>query len=278
MKDSNRCDLHIHSVFSDSDAGIEDIFREAKDKNLSCISITDHDTLEGLLLARKFSKVYGVELVEGLEMSTQYKGSEIHILGYFIDCNNEEFQKELVQIRCLRRERIFLMAEKLNSLGIKVDNQKLIRKINDAIPTRLHLALYLLDQGRVNSLSEAFRKYLAPGKPAYVARFKFNAQEAIKLIKDSSGMPVLAHPHLIANQIWVEELIKLGIDGLEATYPGMPQAKRSLYRNLANKYNLIETGGSDAHGSYKKFTEIGAVTIEYNQIEKMKECLKIPAT
>ena len=254
----NRCDLHIHSNFSDSDTEVREIFNQAKTKGLSCISITDHDTTSALATAGLESKIHGIELVEGIEFSAQHKDSEIHVLGYFIDYKNERLQKSLADIRKLRKERILLMAKKLNSLNISVDTDELFIQINNAMPTRLHLALYLVKNKKVNSLREAFRKYLSPGRPAYQSRFRHSMKDTISLIKGSGGLVFLAHPHIIPNQSWIEDFISLGINGLELIYPGMSKAKSAFYKNIASKYGLLKSGGSDSHGSYKEFTAVGA--------------------
>lgn len=270
----NGCDLHIHSNFSDSDADIESIFRQAKQKKLSCIAVTDHDTLDGVSLARVYGKKYGIELIEGLELSAEHKGAEVHILAYFVDSENPELKTELSRIRELRKERLVWMAEKLNLLGLNVDIEKLLLGIKGSIPTRLHLALYLLENGRVKTLRQAFQKYLSPGRPAYRARFKYSVEEAIKIIRKFGGLSFIAHPHMIPDQSWIEEFIALGVDGLETVYPTMSSAKRLRYQNTAVKFRRLQSGGSDAHGSYKEFIEVGEVTIPYSWVENMKKYLE----
>jgi len=269
-----RCDLHIHSNFSDSDADLETIFKQAKEKGLACIAVTDHDTLDGMDSARTYSESYDIELIEGLELSAEHKGAEVHILAYFVDSENEKLKSELFQIKELRRERLLWMGEKLNSLGVKVDIEELFSKIKGAIPTRLHLALYLLEKGKVKNLRQAFQKYLSPGQPAYRARFKYSVEEAIQLIRKFGGLSFIAHPHVIPDQSWVEEFISLGVDGLETVYPTMSFAKSSLYKNMAIKFQRLQSGGSDAHGSYKEFVGVGQVSIPYAWVEDMKSRLE----
>jgi len=268
-----RCDLHIHSNFSDSDAEIETIFKQAKEKGLACIAITDHDTLDGISSARIYSKSYDIELIEGLELSAEHEGIEIHVLAYFIDSDNQELKAELAQVKELRRERLLWMGEKLNSLGLGVDTEELFLKLKGAVPTRLHLALYLLEKGKVKTLRQAFEKYLSPGRPAYRGRFKYSVEKAIQLIRKFGGLSFIAHPHIISDQSWVEEFISLGVDGLETVYPTMSFAKSSLYKNMAIKFQRLQSGGSDAHGSYKKFVKVGEVSIAYTWVEDMKRRL-----
>jgi hypothetical protein len=270
---SGKCDLHIHSIFSDSDTDIEEIFKIAKAKGISALAISDHDTVDGLAKAQQCSEISGVELIEAIEISAQNKDCEVHILGYFINPHNKILKESLANIKELRKERLLSMADKLISLGIDIDKEEVISQLKGAIPTRLHLGLYLVKKGKVSSLWEAFKKYLSFGRPAYVSRFKYSVKEAISLIKEAGGLSFLAHPHFLPSPSWIEEFISFGIDGLEVVYPYLSKAKSSLYKNLADKYSLLKSGGSDAHGSYKEFTEIGGVTIPYRWVEEMKNSL-----
>ncbi|MFA5007601.1 MAG: PHP domain-containing protein [Candidatus Omnitrophota bacterium] len=266
-----KCDLHIHSAFSDSDATIEEIFKAAKSKGVSAIAITDHDTVNGLYEAKKASKAFGVELVEGIELSAQKDDVEVHILGYFIDSQSEELKKELSDIYILRKERLVKMVDKLKTLGLKLDSEEVFAKTKNAIPTRLHLAIYLIKKGYVKSVGQAFEKYLSPGKPGYIARFKYSVEEAIKLIKNYGGLAFLAHPNAIPDQSWIEEFVSVGIEGIEVIYPRFSNAKILMYKEMADKLNILKSGGSDAHGSYRDFTKIGDVTIPYEWLTAMKE-------
>jgi 3',5'-nucleoside bisphosphate phosphatase len=263
-------DLHIHSIFSDSDAEISGIFREARQKQLRCLAITDHDTIGGLASARACGRESGIEVINAIELSAQHDDIQVHVLGYFIDPANKSLLKELGHIKELRTQRLLWMAEKLASLGLNVDSEELFAGIGSTVPTRLHLAMYLVKKNIVRSLREAFKKYLSPGKPAYRSRFKHSVKEAVDIIKKAGGLSVLAHPHIIAQQSLIEEFIDYGLDGLEVVYPTMPSVKSSLYRDLAAKYNLVKTGGSDAHGTYKEYTCVGNVGIEYAWVEEMK--------
>lgn len=266
-----KCDLHIHSAHSDSDTTIEDIFKAAKEKELSCIAITDHDTVEGMKEAAKFSEIYNIELIEAIELSAQNDNMEVHILGYFIDSKDVKLISALADVKESRRERLILMVEKLNSLGAKVDKEELLLKIGNTIPTRLHLGLHLVQKGVVNSLREAFKRYLSPRSPVYISRFKYSVKEAIALIKDCGGYAFIAHPHFLPEQSWVNEFLLYGADGLEVIYPRLSAGKTAYYSNIADKHGVLKSGGSDAHGSYKEFTRIGGVTIPYLWVEEMKQ-------
>lgn len=270
---SKKGDLHIHSVFSDSDAEIESIFKKARDKNLFCISVVDHDNVDGIDECRRLSNIYNIELIEGIELSAQNNDIEVHILGYFIDTNNKKLKDSLISVRELRKERLISMVDKLNALGLKIDKEELFCDIGGTIPTRLHLALYLVRKKIVFTLVEAFKKYLSPGRPAYVGRFKFSVKEAIQLIKDSGGMAFLAHPHYLPQQCWIDEFASYGLDGLETIYPRLSEKRILFCLEKAKKLELLKSGGSDSHGSYKEFTEVGGVTIPYEWVEEMKSRL-----
>jgi predicted metal-dependent phosphoesterase TrpH len=128
----------------------------------------------------------------------------------------------------------------------------------------------LVEKGFTKSLREAFSRYLSPGKPAYVGRFKYSVKEAIKLIKQSGGLAFLAHPHLLKQQSWIEEFVSYGLDGLEVVYPNFSDNRILRYKTLADKLRLLKSGGSDAHGSYKEFTEIGGIAVPYEWVQDMK--------
>jgi predicted metal-dependent phosphoesterase TrpH len=272
--ENKKCDLHIHSIHSDSDAELEDIFKKAQEKGLSCVAITDHDTVDGVGRAIELSKKYNIELIEAFEFSALYNDTEVHILGYFIDSKNEKLKKALAIVKEARVERMDIMMSKLEGIGVKVDKNEVFSKIKDNVPTRLHLGIHLLEKGIVKTLIDAFRKYLSPGKPAYVARFKYTAKEAVQLIKEAGGLAFLAHPHMLSDKSWIEKFVEIGIDGLEVVYPRFSEAKKLLYKETADKYGLLKSGGSDAHGSYKKFTNVGEVTIPYEWVEEMKSRVK----
>ena len=271
--ENKKCDLHIHSNFSDSDADVESIFKQADEKQLSCISITDHDTVSSIYLAREYSKIYNIEIIEGVEFSARHKDGEVHILAYFIDTENSNLCEKLKIIKNVRIKRFSSMIGKLNDLGLRVDEQELMLSIGESIPSRLHLGLYLVKKGLVPSMSQVFGKYLGIGKPAYEAGFKFLVEDIVDLVKECGGVSFLAHPHILPNQDWVTEIINLGVDGLEIAYHNMSLVKKLLYQNMVSKKGLLRCGGSDVHGSYKEFIKMGDITIPYKWVREMKHRL-----
>jgi predicted metal-dependent phosphoesterase TrpH len=268
-----KCDLHIHTTYSDSDATVEEVFSQAREVGLCCVGIADHDTVAALEQASTFVKKYDVELLGGIEISAQEANFEVHVLGYGIDPYHHALNDALKNVKQQRLERLIFMIEKLQGVGLEIDKQQLLAQVEDTMATRLHLGMYLVERGFVRTLGDAFKKYLAPGRPGYAARFKYSVKEAILLIKSAGGLAFLAHPHMIPDQSSVEKFISYGIDGLEVKYPGMPALKQRLYSNMVKKHGLLRCGGSDAHGSYKAFTRIGGVTVPYSWVQEIKDSL-----
>jgi len=268
--DNLKCDLHIHSNYSDSDETLEQIFTRAREKKLTAIALTDHDTVEGVAQALRLGREYGIELISGIEFSCQHIETEVHVLGFFVDHENKNFLHVLGGLKESRRVRLELMIEKLTALGLKIDRDEIIADIDDKIATRLHLGIYLVKKGYAANLNDSFKQFLAPGKPGYVARFKHSVKDASKLIHEAGGLAFLAHPQLLPDLKWVEEFARDGIDGIEAAYPRLSMKYKALFSDLAKKHNLLKSGGSDAHGSYKKFTSVGAVDVPYDWVLKMK--------
>ena len=271
------CDLHIHSIYSDSDQALEDIFYAAKNLGLRAIAVTDHDTVNGIEPALGLSRDSGVELIPGIELSSEQAGEEVHLLGYFFDHQSPVLIKALAGVRDMRSRRLEAMADKLIGLGLAVDKAELFSYIGNAQPTRLHLAMHMVKKKIVQDMRDAFRRFLSPGKPGYVSRFKFSVAEGVRLIKDCGGLVFMAHPHLISGPDQVKSVIACGIDGMELVYPNIPAAKLENFRDLAARRGLLICGGSDAHGSYKEFTKVGGVRVPYEYVQKMKERLiKMP--
>lgn len=260
-------DLHIHTKFSDGTLDAGQIVQEAKSSKVSCISITDHDSVEAYNSLGQLD----IEIIPGIELSSNIGDVEVHILGYFIDYKEEWFREKLIALRQVRVERIFQMCEKLNELGIVIKPEEIL---NSAGPSssvgRLHLAKLMAEKGLVSNYREAFYKYIGEGRPAYVSKFKLTPYEAISLILKVKGIPVLAHPYSLTNQKIIPELIRAGLMGIEAIYPEHTPKQRDYYIKLAQENELFVTGGSDYHGYVKPEVKIGTVNIPYSLVEELK--------
>ncbi|MCT4618681.1 MAG: PHP domain-containing protein [Marinisporobacter sp.] len=269
-------DMHVHTSASDGILSPIDVVYWAKERGLKGIAITDHDTIDGIEEAIKVSKKYDDFLViPGIEFSTLYHDTEIHILGYFIDCKNQNLIHMTKRIKNYRAKRIELMVDKLRELGYDIHFSEVKDDQKEGAIGRPHVARILLQKGYVSSVSEAFEKLLGKGKPAYVERFKLTVDEAIELIENAKGIPVLAHPALIDKGIDIEEIIKKGIKGIEVYHSEHSAFHNNMYLEFSKKYDLFITGGSDYHDEMiENIPNIGKIFIPYDKIKEMKKSLK----
>lgn len=264
-------DLHLHTIFSDGTYSPFELVSESKKADLSAIAVVDHDTVGAISPAIEIAKTENIEVLAGIELSSEYNGLEIHILGYLIDYKNKHLIEKLETLKKNRIERIYKILDKLKGMGITLNPQGIFDIARQGTVGRLHVARAMVLEGKVSSIFEAFQRYIGDKCPAYVLGFKFSPQEAIKLIKDSGGIAVLAHPYTLHNDDLILEFIDYGLMGLEVYYPEHSQAMINFYLNLAKKHNLLVTGGSDCHGDAKPEIRIGSIKIPYELVERLKE-------
>lgn len=234
----------------------------ALEKGLSAFALTDHDTTAGLLEAVAAGNKKGIEVIPGIEFSTEYLNRDIHIVGLFIDENAPVFQSKIQTFVDARVERNRKMCDNLRSAGIDISYEQLTESFPGCVITRGHYSRYLFEHGYVKSMPEAFDRYLGDHTKYFVPREKISPSQAVDLILATKGLPVLAHPTLY--HMGREELSKLvknladaGLVGLEAIYSTYSAAEEMRMRQLANKYNLLISGGSDFHGKNKPKLELG---------------------
>lgn len=258
----NYIDLHVHSTASDGTLTPIELVDYAISIGQKAIAITDHDTVNGLKEAIEYSKDKDIKIIPGVELSTEYNNKDIHMLGLFIDYNNKAFINKLNHFNQLRMDRNNKMCELLSNLGFNISLDKMYEKFGDTIITRAHFARYLLDNNYISSMKEAFDKYLSDGCPCYVPKVKCSPYEAIEIIKNANGFPVLAHPLLYNYSLSeLDSLVKSfknsGLIGIEAIYSLNEGDDESNMIRLAQKYDLFITGGSDFHGSNKPDIDLG---------------------
>lgn len=261
-------DLHVHSNASDGTYTPEELVNYAAEKNLDCFALTDHDTVSGVekaiaAAAKLSSDNRKITIIPGVELSTAYNKKDVHILGLFVDYKDECFINRLCQFNTLRAERNNKMCELLKNESIDISMEKMKEKFGDTVITRAHFARYLLDNGYTSNINEAFKKYLNAGCPCYVPKIKCTPIEAINIIKEAKGFPILAHPLLY--NMTDEELDKLiaelkgaGLMGIEAVYSLNTGNDEEKLLALAKKHNLLITGGSDFHGNNKPSIDLGS--------------------
>lgn len=265
------CDLHIHTLFSDSTNSLEEVIELVKREGICCISITDHDTVRGIEQILEIAEREDIEVIPGIELTAEFKGIEIHILGYLIDYKHRYLLEKLDEIKRIRIERIYEMSDKLKAKGIHINPEEVIGLSKGGVVTRLHLAKKLLESGYVKSILEAFKKYIGDNAPCYVSRFRLTPQEAISLILKIGGIPVLAHPKNPGRDEWIPKFTEYGLKGIEVFYPEYSTLEMNYYKGLAKKYGLLITGGSDCHGKLKEGPLIGKVKLPYRYAEELKK-------
>ncbi|MFP4472830.1 MAG: PHP domain-containing protein [Candidatus Omnitrophota bacterium] len=273
MIQQRTADLHIHSCFSDGTDTPEEIVALAAAKQLSAVAITDHDAIEGLSEAKAAGERHQVEVLAGIELSAEAQKREIHILGYAFDPQNQQLLGHLNRFREIRRERGREMIKKLRALGLsRLDFDEMEQQLGaDQALGRPHVAAMLVEKGYVKTTAEAFERFIGEGGEGYVPKFKQSPREAIRVIRDAGGVAVMAHPIVTARDELIPGFAADGLQGLEVYYPRSSPAVIRYYEQLADKYDLIRTGGSDAHGRFRKYSPIGMVRVDYQAVEQIKQ-------
>lgn len=273
-------DLHLHTTASDGTMSPSEIVRHAWSNGLQAIAITDHDTIEGLEEGLSEAERIGLEFIPGVEISVEYPTGSMHLLGYFIDNHNSVLNEKLRYLQKVRSERNPKIIEKLKELGINITYEEVLKASGGGQVGRPHFAQVLLEKGYVKSYQEAFDRYLKKGAPAYVDKVRFTSKQAISFIKEAHGIPVLAHPNTLNIKEYskIEELIlnliNEGLKGIEVYYPEHSNLEIAQYKELAQKYSLLITGGTDYHGIEKNGLEIGVgkgdMRLPYSIVEELK--------
>lgn len=268
-----RVDLHIHTTASDGQLTPAQIVHKAVDLGLSVIAITDHDSVEGiesaLAAARDFPDLL---VIPGVEINTDVPLGEVHILGYFIDYQQQGLKRTLEWLRHSRRERGRKMVAKLVQLGIDIDWSQVLELAEEAAVGRPHIAQVMLERGYISSLGEAFAKYIGRHGPAYVERERLTPVAAVELVVRGKGLPVLAHPAETEDlRSLIPQLKQAGLVGLESYYNGYSKEVTSQLNSLAREYDLIACGGSDYHRAGSATgSELGSIAVPPESIARLR--------
>jgi predicted metal-dependent phosphoesterase TrpH len=270
-------DLHIHSTASDGTLDPGEIIKLALKKNLSVISLTDHDTTDGIQEALDNARNTNLEVIPGIEINTDWDNTEVHILGYFIDYQSQQLQKVLNEMRHERDLRAIKMIKKLSELGLTIEYDLVKQIAGDATVGRPHIARAMIECGYVKNIEQAFDDYLERGKPGYVPRTKIDPFSAISVIEKAGGVPVLAHPGLMKRDNLIPALVKKGLLGIEVYYPLHDQEATEKYIWYCHKYSLVMTGGTDHHGPGTGYPMLGEVGVEKESVDNLKNMYGILA-
>lgn len=267
----SRVDLHIHSTVSDGRLTPVEIVREAAERGLTYIALADHDTVDGIAPAQAAAQAFPqLKVIPCVEISTDIPQGEVHVLGYFIDYTDPELGATLDRFRNSRLRRAQGMVAKLDDLGIHIDWPRVQQIAGGSSIGRPHIAQAMLEKGYIDSIKQAFTEYLGRNRPAYVEREKMTPAEAVALIVKAQGLPVLAHPLTVNDpEVMTIELKAAGLVGIEAYYDGYTTDEINWLVGLADKHNLIATGGSDYHGLDPTETAIGGADLPIESVERL---------
>ncbi len=275
----SKVDLHIHTTASDGRFSPADIIHKSVALGLTTIAIADHDTVDGIAPALTAAKAFPrLKVIPCVEVSTDVPHGEVHVLGYFIDCSNQELLATLERSRHSRRERARGMVAKLKNLGIHIEWQRVQEIAGSGTIGRPHIAQAMLEKGYIASFKEAFTEYIGRDGPAYVEREKVTPAETVELILRADGLPVLSHPLTINDpETMVVELKAAGLVGIEAYYKSYAADEINGLVSMANRHNLIATGGSDYHGlDTDTETMIGGADVPVESVERLIALVKQP--
>jgi predicted metal-dependent phosphoesterase TrpH len=274
-KDEPKADLHTHSVFSDGDLTPGELVQRAGEIGLSVISLADHDTIRGVGQALSAGREKGVEVIPCTELSTIFKGMDIHILGYYIDIENRNLKDWLLKFEHARARRAEKMVKNLNRQGLKIDFEDVMKEAGDGVIGRPHMAAALLRRGIVQSFDEAFYLYIGMHCPAYVRKYELKPEDAVDIIHRAGGLAVMAHP--LVGRPCREDVLELtgcGLDGLEATHPKLSPADSEWIRRTAKGRGLLITGGSDYHGDSRGPGTLGENYVPVDYVQSLKDALE----
>ncbi len=242
-------DLHLHTTRSDGRLTPTELVQLTAKRGLQVIAITDHDSTEGLEEAIKAAKEFSpLRIIPGIELSTDIPGNEVHLLGYFIDYHNAEFQRTLIKFREGRQERGRRMVEKLDALGIHISWERVKELSGGGAIGRPHIARAMVEKGYIQLPQEAFDRYIGRNGPAYAEREKHTPVEAVQMVLEVGGLPVLAHPIEVGEREGILPGLKeAGLVGMEVHYGYYTQEQVQYLLGLTKKWDLIPCGGSDYH-------------------------------
>src|SRR6266404_3592352 len=263
-------DLHLHTFFSDGTYSPEELVQKAKRQDLSGLALTDHDTVEGCARAAVACEAAGIEFIAGTELTAEQEGHEIHILGYAINIQNTKFLAEIQKFQLVRQNRVREMVARLNQMDVPLQAEEVFALANCRAPGRPHVARALVEAGLVANLDEAFERFLKKNRPAFVPKFKMSAADAIDLIHQAGGVAVMAHPGLNRTDEVIPGMVEAGLDGIECFHTKHSTATAARYLELADRFHLLVTGGSDCHGLSKGRPLIGTVKLPYQHVEKLR--------
>ena len=263
-------DLHLHTQFSDGTFTPEELAGHGARLGFAALALTDHDTVEGCARMKAACTAAGMEFIPGAELTAEHNDTELHVLGYFLDTHNQTLLSEIAKFQAVRQDRIREMVARINEMGVPLEVDSVFALANCRSPGRPHVARAMVKAGLVSHLDEAFERFLKKNRPAWVPKKKVSALEAIELVHQAGGLAVMAHPGLNRTDEIIPAMVDAGLDGIECFHTKHSTAMSERYLEIAEKYNLLVTGGSDCHGFNKGKPLIGGIKLPYEHVEKLK--------
>jgi hypothetical protein len=266
---ADRVDLHVHTTHSDgtyTPAQVVDLARRA---GLAAVAVTDHDTLGGVPAAREAAAGSPLEIVSGVEITSEYRQRELHLLGYFVALNHAGLTAALEDIRRHRIERFREMIERLRGRGVSLEGEEQRMQGAPEALGRRHLAEMLVRARRVATVREAFMRYLGDRGDVAVPKKRLPVAEALALVRDAGGVAAWAHPPYDCTQEHLTELRDLGLGAVEVEYPDLRRSRTLELRGWAERLGLAATGGSDCHGPGRR--GVGSCTISAREFEQLRQ-------
>ncbi len=266
-------DLHMHSTFSDGMLPVTELINLCVEQGLAAIAITDHDNIDSFEDGRDHAKQVGIEYLPGVEISSWQDGSDIHILGYLFDPTHLKLNRTLVELRAKRRERAQQIIERLAEVGIQINLQRILERSGHGSVGRAHIANQMVEEEYVTNFQEAFNRYLGNDSciMGEIDNAKLSPCEAIQLIHEAGGIPVLAHPAKTARDDLIEQFVDSGLMGVEVFCHGHTHNTYQRYKDLARRYDLIPCGGADFHVKREDGRHApGSVQVPYDSLDKLR--------
>lgn len=245
-------DLHCHTTASDGLLSPRELVRLAAGLGLKGIGITDHDTIQGWREAEEAGSEYRIQVLKGIELNTDWRGKEVHLLGYEVDNTSSYLNDKLKSLLHAREQRMLEILERLAAMGVSISAEEVRELKQGESIGRPHIAQVLIDRGFAQNIKDAFEHYIGLGAPAYVPRYKLSIEEGIELVRKAHGIPVLAHPGMQKLDEGIPAWVEVGLQGIEVLHSEHKPDDIIRYRTIAQKYKLLMTGGSDFHGEARK--------------------------
>lgn len=276
----NTIDLHTHSTGSDGTFTPTELVLEARRVGLSALALTDHDSVSGIDEFVRAGEANGIETVPGVELSTEYEDTEIHVVGLYIDPSNETLLAQLKAFRDNRDNRNLKMIDRLREEGFSITAEEIYARNPDSVVARPHIARYLVDTHQVKDMQTVFNEYIGDGCICYVDRYKITPMRAVELIHAAGGVAILAHPclyHIPEDTLlrMIREMKAVELDGIEALYSCNEGDDERYYRQIASDFDLLLSGGSDFHGTNKPHIRLGSgkgdLVVPYEFLEKIRD-------